>query len=54
VRAALIRRGHRLDLVAERAVTMGHAHALTIRRVANGWLVAGGADPRGDGLALGY
>lgn len=54
VRAALIRRGHRLDVVAERAVTMGHAHALTVRRDADGWLFAGGADPRGDGLALGY
>ncbi len=54
VRAALVRRGHRLDVVAERAVTMGHVHALTIRREADGWLVAGGADPRGDGLALGY
>jgi gamma-glutamyltranspeptidase / glutathione hydrolase len=50
----LRRRGHTLDVVADRAVTMGHAHVLTVRRDADGWLFAGGADPRGDGIALGY
>ncbi|MBI4012590.1 MAG: gamma-glutamyltransferase [Candidatus Rokubacteria bacterium] len=54
VRAALARRGHPLDVVANRAVTMGHAHALTVQRRDEGRLLAGGADPRGDGLALAY
>jgi len=51
---ALRRRGHKVDLVPDWAVTMGHAHALTVRRDAGVWVLAGGADPRGDGLALGY
>ncbi len=54
VRAALARRGHLLDVVADRAVTMGHAHGLTVSDRADGRVLAGGADPRGDGLALGY
>jgi gamma-glutamyltranspeptidase/glutathione hydrolase len=54
VRGALVRRGHVVDVVPEWAVTMGHAHALTVRSRDGGRLLAGGADPRGDGLALGH
>jgi gamma-glutamyltranspeptidase len=54
VRAVLARRGHLLDVVAERAVTMGHAHGVTVSDRAGSRLLAGGADPRGDGIALGY
>ncbi|MGH7320913.1 MAG: gamma-glutamyltransferase [Candidatus Rokuibacteriota bacterium] len=54
VRAALKRRGHPVDVVSDWAATMGHAHALTVRVNAGERLLAGGADPRGDGLALGY
>ncbi|PYM63898.1 MAG: gamma-glutamyltransferase [Candidatus Rokuibacteriota bacterium] len=52
--ATLRRRGHHIDVVAERAHVMGHAHALTFRSTPAGAVLAGGADPRGDGLALGY
>jgi gamma-glutamyltranspeptidase/glutathione hydrolase len=52
--ATLRRRGHRIDLVPERSWVMGHAHALTVKRTAAGCVLAGGADPRGEGLALGY
>jgi gamma-glutamyltranspeptidase / glutathione hydrolase len=52
---ALHDRGHPIDVIDERAWTMGHAHALTIGVTADGGrLYAGGADPRGDGLALAY
>ena len=77
VLTTLRRRGHPMDVVPDWAVTMGHAHALTVRaeppgrRPARGGpsphgtrtpteedgqsrLYAGGADPRGDGIALGY
>jgi gamma-glutamyltranspeptidase/glutathione hydrolase len=54
VLATLRRRGHPLDVVADWAVTMGHAHALTVRRDVGRRLLAGGADPRGDGVALAY
>ncbi len=54
VRAALARRGHVLDVVADWSGTMGHAQALTVRTEGAGRLYAGGADPRGDGLALAY
>jgi gamma-glutamyltranspeptidase/glutathione hydrolase len=53
--AALRDLGHPLDSVEAWSWTMGHAHALTGGRDrAGGRLYAGGADPRGDGLALGY
>jgi gamma-glutamyltranspeptidase / glutathione hydrolase len=52
--ANLRRRGHLVEVVAARAHVMGHAHVLTVRRDGVGPVVAGGADPRGDGLALGY
>jgi gamma-glutamyltranspeptidase/glutathione hydrolase len=46
----LERRGHQLRVEPDFAYRMGHAHAIAIR---DGTLM-GGADPRGDGLALGY
>jgi gamma-glutamyltranspeptidase/glutathione hydrolase len=54
VLATLRRRGHPVDVVAAFAVPMGQAHALTVGSDGEGVLLAGGADPRGDGLALGY
>jgi gamma-glutamyltranspeptidase/glutathione hydrolase len=48
--AALERRGHRLRVEAEFLHRVGHAHAITFRE---GTLM-GGADPRGDGIALGF
>lgn len=50
VREALARRGHNVLSVSDWFTQMGHAHAVTLR---DGTL-AGGADPRGDGAALGY
>ena len=55
VLTTLRRRGHPLDVVPDWSWAMGHAHALTVRPEAGAdRLYAGGADPRGDGLALGY
>jgi gamma-glutamyltranspeptidase/glutathione hydrolase len=48
--AGLGRRGHRVEAVGEFFHQMGHAHGIVMR---NGTLM-GGADPRGDGAALGY
>lgn len=48
--AALERRGHRLRVEAEFLHRVGHAHAVVLR---DGTLF-GGADPRGDGAALGF
>ncbi len=48
--AGLIRRGHRVTLVSDFFHAVGHAHGIV---VCNGTLM-GGADPRGDGMALGY
>lgn len=50
VRAALARRGHRVEVVPDWWSRMGHAHGITLH---DGTL-RGGADPRGDGAALGY
>lgn len=47
----LERRGHRLERVGDYFSLMGHAHAVVADGL-GGWL--GGADPRGDGVALGY
>lgn len=52
--AALRRRGHRVEVVSDWYHQMGHAHGVVVRREAEGRLLMGGADPRGDGLALGY
>ncbi len=48
--AALERRGHRIRREREFFQKMGHAHGIVVR---DGTLM-GGADPRGDGAALGY
>lgn len=50
VASALEQRGHHLRLEAEFYYKVGHAHAITVRE---GTLM-GGADPRGDGAALGF
>jgi gamma-glutamyltranspeptidase/glutathione hydrolase len=48
--AALERRGHRIRREAEFFQKMGHAHGI-VRRDG---ILLGGADPRGDGAALGF
>lgn len=48
--AGLRRRGHRVEVVSDFYQQMGHAHGIVLR---DGTLW-GGADPRGDGAALGY
>lgn len=48
--AALERRGHRIRREREFFQKMGHAHGVVVRDGA----LMGGADPRGDGAALGY
>ena len=50
VLAALERRGHRIRPAPEFFHKVGHAHGITIE---DGTL-RGGADPRGDGVALGF
>lgn len=50
VRAGLARRGHNLRAVSDWFAQMGHAHGITLR---DGTLT-GGADPRGDGAAIGF
>jgi gamma-glutamyltranspeptidase/glutathione hydrolase len=48
----LKRRGQPVQMVTDWNDNMGHAHAIRVDRK-NGFL-EGGADPRGDGAALGY
>jgi gamma-glutamyltranspeptidase/glutathione hydrolase len=50
VRAALVRRGHHVKEAPEFFTRVGHAHGIVFR---DGTLM-GGADPRGDGVALGF
>jgi gamma-glutamyltranspeptidase len=50
VRAALARKGHAIKAAPEFFYRVGHAHAVVMRDRA----LMGGADPRGDGIALGY
>lgn len=50
VLAELERRGHRLNVQSGWVETMGHAQAIALDP---GGLLLGGADPRGDGAALG-
>jgi gamma-glutamyltranspeptidase/glutathione hydrolase len=50
VLTSLARRGHRVKPAPEFFHRTGHAHGLVVR---DGTLM-GGADPRGDGVALGY
>lgn len=47
---ALVRKGHQVLAVPDWWSRMGHAHGITVR---DGTL-RGGADPRGDGAAIGY
>lgn len=49
--AELQRRGHRITPVDELFYRVGQAHGL---RISADGVLSGGADPRGDGLALGY
>jgi gamma-glutamyltranspeptidase/glutathione hydrolase len=50
VRGALTRKGHQITPVSDWFMRMGHAHGITLD---NGTL-RGGADPRGDGAAIGF
>jgi gamma-glutamyltranspeptidase/glutathione hydrolase len=50
VREGLVRRGHQVLAVPDWFGRMGHAHGITLR---DGTL-RGGADPRGDGAAIGF
>jgi gamma-glutamyltranspeptidase/glutathione hydrolase len=50
VLSELERRGHHVLPVADWFVRMGHAHGITVQ----GGALAGGADPRGDGAAIGF
>lgn len=50
VLAGLARKGHRVKLAPRLFYKVGHAHGIVVR---DGTLM-GGADPRGDGLALGW
>jgi gamma-glutamyltranspeptidase len=48
----LKRRGQPVQMVTDWNDNMGHAHAIRVDRVQG--LLEGGADPRGDGAAVGY
>jgi len=50
VRDALIGRGHQVEVVSDWFARVGHGQAVTLH---DGTL-RGGADPRGDGAAIGY
>jgi gamma-glutamyltranspeptidase/glutathione hydrolase len=50
VREGLARRGHNVQPVSDWFARMGHAHGITL---CDGTLT-GGADPRGDGAAIGF
>ena len=45
-------RGHDVEMAEDWSQTMGHAQAIRIDRKAG--TLEGGADPRGDGIALGW
>jgi gamma-glutamyltranspeptidase/glutathione hydrolase len=49
--AALRRRGHPIKPAPELFYRVGHAHGITVREDG---VLSGGADPRGDGMALGF
>ena len=49
--AELERRGHGIEAAPELYYRVGHAHGVTVSRDG---VFAGGADPRGDGVALGF
>ena len=48
----LAKLGHEIEVLAQFTDTMGHAGAIAINRQTN--VKFGGADPRGDGAALGF
>jgi len=48
---ALRRRGHPIKPAPELFYRVGHAHGITVREDG---VLSGGADPRGDGVALGF
>lgn len=48
----LRRRGHQVEVVDDWAEVMGHAQAISISH--DNGVLAGGADPRGDGVAIGW
>jgi gamma-glutamyltranspeptidase len=48
--SALQRRGHPIRPAPELFYRVGHAHAIGVRD----GVLSGGADPRGDGVALGF
>jgi gamma-glutamyltranspeptidase len=50
VLTALGRRGHRVKAAPKLFTKVGHAHGIEFR----GGTMMGGADPRGDGAALGF
>ena len=50
VREGLVKKGHQVLAVSDWFLRMGHAHGITLR---DGTL-RGGADPRGDGAAIGF
>jgi gamma-glutamyltranspeptidase len=47
---ALERRGHRIKLERDFFQKMGHGHGVVVGEA----VLMGGADPRGDGTALGF
>jgi gamma-glutamyltranspeptidase/glutathione hydrolase len=49
-REALRRKGHNVTPVSDFFMRMGHAHGITL----DGGTLRGGADPRGDGAAIGF
>jgi gamma-glutamyltranspeptidase/glutathione hydrolase len=51
VREELIRRGHNILPVSDWFASEGHAHAVSVSKDG---VLRGGADPRGDGAAVGY
>ena len=52
IRLALAEKGHDIEVLADFTDTMGHAGAIWIDPDTN--VKFGGADPRGDGVAIGY
>jgi gamma-glutamyltranspeptidase len=52
ITAELIRRGHDVELVEHWSQTMGHAQAIWIDQEQG--ILHGGADPRGEGAAIGW
>ncbi|PKC50958.1 hypothetical protein RhiirA1_484898, partial [Rhizophagus irregularis] len=52
VRRELEGLGHEVEVLADYTDTMGHAGAIYIDGKTN--VKFGGADPRGDGMAIGY